>query len=136
MPQRTVFLSRLIGLYALIIAVAMIVHKAAMIEIAGELAQAPPLLLIGGMFTLLAGFAMVLLHNVWTGSAQAVVVTAIGWMMLIRGLVMVFVSPGGAAGIYEALRFDQLYYVYVAIPLVLGAYLAYSGFWASQPHRD
>lgn len=99
MRQRTIFLSRLIGLYALIIAIAMIVHKAAMIEIAGELAQAPPLLLVGWMFTLLAEIAMIFVHNVWTGSAQAVVVTAIGWMLLICGLVMVFISPGGAAGI-------------------------------------
>ena len=132
MPHRTLILARLIGIYSLIIAIAMLVHKAEMIELAGELSQAPPLLFIGGMFTLLAGIAMVLMHNIWTGGAPPIVVTLIGWMLLVRGVIMVFVSPGGAAGIYEALHFPQLFYGYVAVPLILGAYLVYAGFTNSR----
>ena len=64
MDARTIFLSRLLGLYALAISISMVIHKSAMIETAGELALAPPLLFIAGMFTLLAGLAMVLGHNV------------------------------------------------------------------------
>jgi hypothetical protein len=128
MSPRTIFLSRLIGLYALVISTSMLVHKTAMITTAAELAQAPPLLFIAGWFTLLAGLAMVLTHNIWAGGTLPVVVTLIGWALLIRGIVMVFISPGGAASIYEALHFAELYYVYVAIPLLLGIYLTYAGF--------
>jgi hypothetical protein len=132
MPQHTIFLSRLIGLFALIISIAELIHKAAIVETAAELAQAPPLLFIAGMFTLLGGLAMVLAHNVWTGGALPVVVTVIGWLMLIRGVVLVFISPGGAAGIFEALHFADLYYLYVAVPLLLGLYLTFAGFTASR----
>ena len=131
MPPHTVFLSRLIGLYALIISISMLLHKPAMVEIAGEVARAPPLLLIAGMFTLLAGISMVLAHNIWTGGMLPVVVTLIGWALFVRGIVLVFISPEGALGIYESLRFSQFYYVYVAILLLLGAYLSYEGFRAA-----
>jgi hypothetical protein len=128
MAARTIFLSRLLGLYALVISISMLIHKAAMITTAAELAEAPPLLFIAGMFTLLAGLAMVLAHNVWSGGALPVVVTLIGSSLLIRGIVMVFISPSGATSVYEAMRFPELYYVYVAIPLALGSYLTYGGF--------
>ena len=132
MLPHTIFLSRLIGLFALIVSIAEMMHKAAMVETASELANAPPLLFIAGIFTLLAGLAMVLSHNLWTGGVTTVVVTIIGWVMLVRGIVLVFISPGGAAGIFEALHFGQLYYFYVAIPLLLGLYLTFAGFTATS----
>jgi len=132
MLPRTIYLARLIGLFTLILSVSELLHRAAMIETASELANAPPLLFIAGVFTLLAGLAMVLGHNVWTGGALPVVVTVIGWVLLIRGIVLVFISPGGAMGIFEALRFGDLYYVYVAIPLLMGLYLTFAGFTASR----
>lgn len=132
MSVSTIFLSRLIGLFALIVSVAEIIHKSAMIETAAELAEAPPLLFIAGTFMLLGGLAMVLLHNVWSGGAAPVIVTIIGWLMLIRGVIFVFISPGGAAAIFEALHFAQYFYVYVAIPMVLGLYLTYAGFTAPR----
>lgn len=132
MSPYTIFLSRLIGLFALIASVAEIIHKTAMIETAAELAEAPPLLFIAGTFMLLGGLAMVLSHNVWTGGAATVIVTIIGWLLLIRGIVFVFISPGGAAAIFEALHFARFYYFYVAIPMVLGLYLTYAGFTARR----
>lgn len=135
MAPRTLFLSRLIGIYALIISLSMITHKTAIVELVGDFAEAPPLIFIAGMFTLLAGIAMVLMHNLWRGGAPTVIVTLIGWMLLLRGIALVFISPSGAAAIYEMLRFAQFYYAYVAVPLVLGAYLAYEGFRGSPARR-
>ncbi|HUK57634.1 MAG TPA: hypothetical protein VLV50_00280 [Stellaceae bacterium] len=132
MSERTIFLSRLIGLYALIVSISMLFHRAAIIETASELAKAPPLLFIGGLFALLAGIAMVLLHNSWSGGLLPVVVTLVGWGVLIRGIVMVFISPEGASTVFEALHFGSLYYLYAAIPFVLGVYLTFAGFTADR----
>jgi len=131
MRHRTLFLSRLIGIYSLVLSLSMVVHKTAMIELVSDLSQAPPLLFIGGMCILLAGLAMVLLHNVWKGGALPIIVTLIGWAILVRGIVLVFISPAGAAALYEALHFERLYYVYTAIPLLVGGYLTYAGFCSS-----
>ena len=43
----------------------------------------PPLLLIVGMIGLIAGLAIVLGHNVWYGGMLPVVVTLVGWLILI-----------------------------------------------------
>jgi hypothetical protein len=126
----TIFLSRLIGLYSLITSLSMLLHKAAMVETVAELAHAPPLLLIGGMITLLSGLAIVIGHNVWGRGLLPLVITVLGWVLLLRGIILVFISPGGAAALYEVLHFEQLYYLYVAVPLALGLYLTGAGFKA------
>ena len=46
-----------------ILAMAEVMHKPEMLDITSELIKAPGLLFILGMFTLLAGLAMVLAHN-------------------------------------------------------------------------
>jgi len=83
------------------------------------------------VFMLLGGLALVLRHNVWHGGAATVLVTLVGWILLLRGILLVFISPGGALGIFEALHFARFYYFYVALPLVLGIYLTFAGFAAT-----
>jgi hypothetical protein len=45
------------------------------------------LMLIAGSFNLASGLAIVLGHNVWSGGALTVVVTLIGWLVALRGVV-------------------------------------------------
>jgi hypothetical protein len=80
MPARTIFLARLIGLFALIQATAMIVHKEAIVDAMNGVMGNRPLLLVLGLVALAAGLAMVLAHNVWSGGVLPVVVTLIGWI--------------------------------------------------------
>ena len=133
MLPRTIFLSRLIGLFCLIFAIAGLMHRATMVEMSTELVNAPALVLIYGMFTLLAGLAMVLAHNIWTGGAAPVVVTVVGWMLLIKGIALMLISPGEWVGIIAAAHYAEFYYFYCAITLLLGLYLTFAGFSARHP---
>ena len=135
MLPRTIFLSRLLGLWVLIVAMAVMLHKAAMVGIAADFGNAPGLLFISGVFTVLAGLAMVLGHNIWTGGAAPVVVTLVGWAMLIKGIGLVFISPGEAAGLLAASHFAEYAYVYGGVLLVLGLYLTYAGFLGDHAKR-
>ena len=135
MQPRTIFLCRLIGLWALIVSISFMLHKTAMVDIAVDLSNAPALLFISGAFTVLAGLAVVLGHNVWTGGVAPVVVTVVGWALLIKGGVLVVVSPGGASGLLAASHFADYAYFYAAISLVLGLYLTYAGFLADHAKR-
>ena len=45
------------------------------------------------MLTLVAGLAIVLAHNVWRGGAMAVVVTVLGWLLLLKGAALVVIPP-------------------------------------------
>jgi hypothetical protein len=47
---------------------------------------------------------------------------------LLRGLLLLFLSPAAAVGLFAELHFEQLFYLYAAISLILGVYLTYGGF--------
>jgi hypothetical protein len=130
--NRSTYLARLIGLYCLLAALIMFVHREGMIAAVEALVLDRPSLLILGVLTVAAGLAMVLAHNVWSGGALPVVVTLIGWLTLLKGMVLWLVSPPAAAQFYlEQLHYPQLYYLYAAVTLVIGAYLTVGGFRAS-----
>jgi len=126
MSSRTIFISRLVGLYCLAVSLVMFTHKAAMVEIENTLVHTPAMLFIGGIITLVAGLAIVLSHNVWSGGALPVVVTALGWVSLIKGLFLLW--PGTTIGFWESFHYEKLFYLYASISFVIGAYLTYEGF--------
>jgi len=133
MLQRTIFLSRLLGLYLILVALSMAAHKQATVDTVTALVHNPLALFLVGLMTLAAGLAMILTHNVWSGGALPVIVTVIGWLTLIKGLLFLFLSPDAAAGFYlGGLHYAQLFYVYATFSLALGAYLAYGGFCSSS----
>jgi hypothetical protein len=104
------------------------------VETVKALLYEPTMMFVLGVFTLGAGLAMVLAHNIWSGGALAVIVTLVGWSTLIKGLFFLFLPPHVGMGFFlRELHFDQLFYLYMAIPLVLGIYLTYGGF-TSKSH--
>ncbi len=129
MSSRTIFLSRLIGLYCIVIALSMITRRQATVETVTALLQNPSMMLIVGIITLAAGLAVVLAHNIWSGGALAVVATLVGWITLIKSLFFLFLPPEMEAELFLGqLHYQQLFYLYTAISLVLGVYLTYGGF--------
>jgi len=137
MSSRTVFLSRLIGLYCILVALSMITHKQATVETATALLHDPSMVLVLGVFTLAAGLAMVLAHNIWSGGALAVVVTLLGWSTLIKGLLFLFLPRDVEAEFFlRKIHYDQLFYLYMVISLVIGIYLTYGGFASASCRRS
>jgi len=136
MSKSTVFLSRLLGLYCLIIACAMLAHRQFTLDAVGALLRNPPLLYVLGVLLLFAGLAMVLVHNSWRGGAVPVIVTLIGWLTLVKGVAFVGFLPVSANDLYLVqLRFVQLYYFYTVLTLAVGAYLTYQAFKPLAPPR-
>ena len=128
MSQRTRFLSRLIGICAILVSLSVITRKQAAVEMLTAFVHDSPLLFIVSVMTVAAGLAIILSHNVWSGGALPVILTLIGWLMLIKGLVFLFLSPEAVFGVLlGCLHYRQLFYLYSAIPLVLGIYLTYAG---------
>jgi hypothetical protein len=73
--------------------------------------------------------AVVLAHNVWSGGALAVVVTVVGWAMLIKGLLFLFVYSGVELGFFLSMLRNPLhFYICMTPSLVIGLYLTYGRF--------
>jgi putative exporter of polyketide antibiotics len=129
MSPRTLFLSRLIGLYCVLVALSMITRRQATLESVTALLHDPSMIFVLGAITLIAGLAMFLTHNIWSRGALAVIVTLVGWITLIKSLSFLFLPPQIEAGLFlKRLHYEQLFYLYCAFSLVLGIYLTYSGF--------
>src|ERR1700688_2083527 len=129
MSPRTPFLSRLIGLYAILVALSMFSRGQASVETVAALLQNPSMVFVLGVVMLAAGLAMVLAHNIWSGGTLVVVVTLVGWMALIKSLFFLFLPPKMEAGVFLGqIHYQQSFYLYAAITLVLGVYLSYGGF--------
>jgi hypothetical protein len=133
MSPRTVFLSRLLGLYCTLAALSMILHKQTTVETVTALLHDSPAMFVVGIITLAAGLAMVLGHNIWSGGAPAVIVTLVGWVTLVKGLLFLFLPPTVEAEFFLVnLHYQQLFYMYAAISLVVGIYLTYCGFTSTS----
>ena len=128
MSPRTAFLGRLIGLYTILVSLSMITNKQATMEKLTGLLSSAPLLFVVSVIAVASGLAMVLGHNVWKGGALAVIVTVIGWLTLIKGVVFLLLSPQVASAFYlGTLHYEQFFYLYVSVGLLLGIYLTYGG---------
>ena len=129
MSTRTIFLSRLIGLYCIVVALSMVIRKQATVFAVEAMLRNPSMMLFLGMVAVVAGLAMILAHNIWSGGAMTVVVTLVGWIALIKGLLILFLPADAYAGIILGwLRHPLLFYVSLVLILLIGIYMIYGGF--------
>jgi len=128
MSSRTLFLSRLIGLYFLVCGLAMIVHKQVFTDALAALPN-PFAMLCITLVTVLAGLAMVLAHNMWAKRPAVVIVTLIGWLTLVEGILYLLLPAKWLNEFSQgAFLCRPCIYSLAAFWLVLGAYLTYEGF--------
>jgi ribose/xylose/arabinose/galactoside ABC-type transport system permease subunit len=123
----THFLARLLGLYCIVISIMMLSRRQAMLAIVTSCVQNPALLFLVELLGLAAGLAIVLGHNIWSSGLPALIVTLIGWVTLIRSIILLFFSPETIGRFVKAVRYEQNYYLFTAIPLLVGLYLTVAG---------
>jgi hypothetical protein len=131
MSRLTVFLARFIGLFTVLLMVALVVRGSATVETA--VADAP-VMLDYAIISLAAGLAMILGHNVWSGGALPVVVTLVGWLILAKGIMLLSVTPEALQQIFDHMQYGEHYYLYLTPSLVIGLYLTWAGFTAPSPN--
>ena len=131
MSRLTVFLARFIGLFTVVLMVALLVRGSATVEAA---VADGPVMLVYALISLATGVAMILGHNVWSGGALPVVVTLVGWLILAKGLMLLLVTPDALQQIFDHMHYGEHYYLYLAPSLVIGLYLTWAGFTAPSPN--
>jgi hypothetical protein len=130
MKPLTIFLGRLLGLFTLITSFWLLVERQNTVSTIPALLGDRPAMVIFAIIALAGGLAIVLAHNIWSGGVLPILVTLIGWVMVVRGVLFLFLPPEATLGILAAMQFERLFYVYLAIPFVLGVYLTYLAFTA------
>ena len=127
MSRLTIFLARLIGLFTVLLIAALLLRGSAMVETA---IADRPLMLTYAIISLAIGLAMILGHNVWSSGVLPVAVTLVGWLILAKGLLLLFLTPETLTQFFERMHYGEHIYIYVAPSLVIGLYLTWAGFAA------
>ena len=127
MSRLTFFLARLIGLFTVLLIAALLLRGSTMVETA---IADKPLMFTYAIISLAIGLAMILGHNVWSGGALPVVVTLVGWLILAKVLLLLFLTPEVLTQLFERMQYGAHIYLYVAPSLVIGLYLTWAGFTA------
>src|SRR5271166_6097974 len=124
----TIFLAKLLGLYCIYLALTVMVRGQSAAATVKTLVMNPPLLLFVEAIGLAIGLAMVIGHNIWTGPALQIVVTLIGWLIVIRSAVLLVLSPEATARLVDALQYEKYFYFYMGMTVILGLYLTFAAF--------
>jgi hypothetical protein len=120
-------ISGLLGPTLVAMAVAMLLNLGSMPAIAAQVARDLALIYMSGIILFVAGLAIVRAHNVWSGG-WPVLVTVLGWLALLGGLVRMF-FPTRLAGIAAQMGANRALLVgFAIIMLVLGGFLSYKAY--------
>ena len=99
MSRLTVFLARLLGLFTVLVVLALLFRGSAIVAMA---IPNQPVMLTYAIISLAIGLAMVLGHNVWSNGLLPAVVTLVGWLILAKGLLLLFLTPEMLTGFFRA----------------------------------
>jgi hypothetical protein len=128
----SVFLARLIGPVFVAVGVGLLINFPAYQAIVADFLRSYALVYVSGVIVLVAGLAIVNVHNIWTRDWR-VIITILGWLMTIGGIIRI-VAPRFVMSV-TASMFSHTYAVIAGICLVLlGAFLAYQGYSNNPSH--
>jgi hypothetical protein len=128
MRPTTLFLAKLIGLFAVLTAGWMMLEREEALDRIHYLLQDRDLRLIWGLLAVAAGLAVVIGHNVWRGGLLPIVVTVVGWLILLKGVALTVMPPAAWGQVLQTLHFEADFYAWLAVPLAIGVYLTLAGF--------
>ncbi len=126
--QSMMFLAQLLGPCLLVVSVSMLSRREAMLSVVESMMQNPPLLFVLGVIQLLGGLAIVLTQDVADGATLPLVLTLLGWWLMVRAVLLMFLSQDALWALFDALELEKYYYASNVFGLIVGGYLTYAGF--------
>jgi len=128
MTPLTLYLARLLGAILLVFSLWMGTRRPLVLALAKRLISDEVVVAYVGLLRTSLGLAMVLGHDLWSGGALPIIVTLVGWLTLLRGLLILFLPHGKLVALFEWMRFEKHYAAYAGGMFLFGVYLLIAGF--------
>ncbi|HXY30500.1 MAG TPA: hypothetical protein VEI06_07300 [Gemmatimonadaceae bacterium] len=123
----SIFIARLLVPMYVVVGMALLTKPQSFHAILSEFIGSVTLLYLAGFIGLLAGTALLVAHNVWVTDWR-LMVTLIGWIILVRALITIF-KPEWIVAVGRAiLARPEIFAGAGATNLVIGAVLCYFGY--------
>jgi hypothetical protein len=127
MAANSKLIAGLIGPVMVALGCAMLINRELFPVIVDQISHDYGLILLSGILSLLAGIAIVRVHNVWSGGWQ-VIVTLFGWLAIVGGLARMWM-PQMAGPIANSFTASPVALLLAAAMLVaLGGFLSYKAY--------
>lgn len=129
----SIFIAKILGLYTLVIALALLINRKGMLAVVDDFVKMPGLLGITGIAATFWGCFLIVVHNTWV-FGWPVVITVIAYLSLIKGIVRLC-APQVSLKVIGKMKSAGFYYTMSLISLALGIYLTYYGFFGGIANR-
>jgi F0F1-type ATP synthase membrane subunit a len=117
----------LIGPALVAAGIALLVNRQVFPEMMTQLSQNYAVIFLSGILSLVAGIAIVRVHNIWTGG-WPVIITIFGWLLILGGLVRMW-FPQKASNIAASFSNDPPFLLVAGvIVLLIGAFLSFKAY--------
>ena len=123
----SIFIAKLMGPILFVVAVSILINEKNTRAMAKEVFGSHALIYVFGIFDLLIGLVLVAVHNVWVMDWR-VIITVIGWLSIVRGLVRILFAPYLMKHGPKLLKKQGLLMGIAIVMLILGAVLSYYGY--------
>jgi len=132
--ERTRTFARVMGPYLAIVAFSAALRPHDMRTMLSGFESDPLWTWVTGGFILLLGLVVIALHPYWRGTA-AVLVSGLGWLVAIKGLVLVTASHSYFSMANSAIDSTGWWRTGAAVEVLIGLYLAYVGWIPAQDRQ-
>jgi hypothetical protein len=123
----SIFIAKLMGPILFVVAVSILINEKNTRAMAKEVFGSHALIYVFGIVDLLLGLVLVAVHNVWVMDWR-VIITVIGWLSIVRGLVRILFAPYLMKNGPKLLKKQGLLMGIAIVMLILGAVLSYYGY--------
>lgn len=121
----SIFIAKLMGIYMLIVAAIWIFRKDQVEATIKEVLSSNGLLALSGVISLVLGLAIAIGHPIWEWNWRGLI-TVIGYLSILKGIMRLAFPAQIQQRVLNVV--SQGYWFVIALVIVLGAYLTYSGF--------
>jgi hypothetical protein len=126
--MNTIVLAQILGVVLTVTGFSLLVQKKTMTVFIEDMTRNQCLLWLSGFVALVTGIVLVEIENVWNLGYLQLLLTVIGWLVLIKGL-FIMILPSSASSLYRKWAKGSLISWSAFIILVVGLVLLYKGFF-------
>ncbi|MDR3546714.1 MAG: hypothetical protein P4M11_00310 [Candidatus Pacebacteria bacterium] len=124
----TIFLAQFLGIFFVIVTLSLLIRRDTILEIIKDVTSHRAALYVLSVVGLVSGLLLVFIHNVWSGGFVTVLVTLIGWIILLKSVLFLVLPPSSSTRLINMFRPKPVYTTWIVIALIIGLYLMYAGF--------
>lgn len=121
------FLSKVIGLYEVIISLAMLINMPLFTSNIEAMMENGPLMIFIGCMTVIMGILLVVSHNIWQWR-WSLLVTIVSWIVLLKGISLLMFPQALDTISLQLITNEHFAYFIAMMDLLIGLVFCYFGF--------